>query len=420
MFHDNYQIKSMSTLFDTNVKNCAGCNKSGATSRCSQCKKVYYCNRDCQVKHWKNGHKKQCQKLTINRETSKNFKNSKKPKKTTNTNTDVDTEDVKSNSNDNPNLSIEDKIQTDYDLFTIKHIPGKGYGLIAKQTIQRGTVICKEKPLFTLSDKLAQCGPVVDMKFRELTPDNQDIYLTLSHKPNTKLKNLIWHIFDRNSISLPDFKNGTKDLSGIFSIISRINHSCLPNCSWYWDYEKEIEVVTAVCTINKGDEICANYIGFNGDKTDFNNRKYRLKQGFGFECTCKCCIGDDDNDDDDEYKIKFEKIIKEYTKLDKEIPIIAQTNPKKGYQLCGKILEIVKKYFNEIPLLMERYYYDMFQCAFSLNKYDKCVEICDKIIEYRCLNTGRKDIKIENMTDMHISQMIAFMPQKYQQKFKNK
>jgi len=36
------------------------CNKPDATSsfsKCAKCKKVCYCSRDCQVIHWKNGHK---------------------------------------------------------------------------------------------------------------------------------------------------------------------------------------------------------------------------------------------------------------------------------------------------------------------------------------------------------------------------
>eukprot|EP01083_Nonionella_stella_P276311 938793_1 len=40
---------------------CATCNKAGATSVCSGCKCIYYCNRGCQRKHWKK-HKQMCLK----------------------------------------------------------------------------------------------------------------------------------------------------------------------------------------------------------------------------------------------------------------------------------------------------------------------------------------------------------------------
>ena len=42
---------------------CANCNKVQASTKfdfCSICKKVYYCSKECQVKDWKAGHKKQC------------------------------------------------------------------------------------------------------------------------------------------------------------------------------------------------------------------------------------------------------------------------------------------------------------------------------------------------------------------------
>jgi hypothetical protein len=41
---------------------CEFCTKRGAKKRCSGCHDVYYCNKDCQKKHWKSNHKKECTK----------------------------------------------------------------------------------------------------------------------------------------------------------------------------------------------------------------------------------------------------------------------------------------------------------------------------------------------------------------------
>ena len=38
---------------------CDGCGKL-ATQRCSRCKNVWYCSRECQLKQWK-GHKALCE-----------------------------------------------------------------------------------------------------------------------------------------------------------------------------------------------------------------------------------------------------------------------------------------------------------------------------------------------------------------------
>jgi len=40
---------------------CAQCTKP-ATNKCSKCKIVHFCSRECQTQHWNGGHKKRCQK----------------------------------------------------------------------------------------------------------------------------------------------------------------------------------------------------------------------------------------------------------------------------------------------------------------------------------------------------------------------
>lgn len=42
--------------------NCIVCQKP-TKRRCSRCKSISYCSRECQVKHWSEEHKFQCQPL---------------------------------------------------------------------------------------------------------------------------------------------------------------------------------------------------------------------------------------------------------------------------------------------------------------------------------------------------------------------
>lgn len=41
---------------------CETCGKVGVSKHCSQCRKAYYCSRECQVAAWKAGHKNECGK----------------------------------------------------------------------------------------------------------------------------------------------------------------------------------------------------------------------------------------------------------------------------------------------------------------------------------------------------------------------
>lgn len=55
--YSNSNIEALSEGFK-----CANCLKP-ATQRCSRCKIVWYCSRECQVEHYKKEHKLECKKL---------------------------------------------------------------------------------------------------------------------------------------------------------------------------------------------------------------------------------------------------------------------------------------------------------------------------------------------------------------------
>ena len=46
---------------------CANCGTNKTTRRplnaCSQCHTTHYCNRECQMNHWRAGHKRDCKRL---------------------------------------------------------------------------------------------------------------------------------------------------------------------------------------------------------------------------------------------------------------------------------------------------------------------------------------------------------------------
>lgn len=55
-------------LFRIRNRVCANCLRFQATGeerfyKCSNCRQVYYCSKDCQIRHWKKNHKTRCCEL---------------------------------------------------------------------------------------------------------------------------------------------------------------------------------------------------------------------------------------------------------------------------------------------------------------------------------------------------------------------
>ena len=75
-------VASGDSLPQTNMErqDCDFCGAPGATLRCSRCKSVAYCSRECQKGAWKE-HKATCQEATSASKTNKKEKKKKKKKK---------------------------------------------------------------------------------------------------------------------------------------------------------------------------------------------------------------------------------------------------------------------------------------------------------------------------------------------------
>ncbi len=51
-------------IVEDQINKCAHC-RNPATKRCTRCKSVQYCSKDCQIKDYKLGHKKVCKEIAL-------------------------------------------------------------------------------------------------------------------------------------------------------------------------------------------------------------------------------------------------------------------------------------------------------------------------------------------------------------------
>ncbi|KAK3388099.1 hypothetical protein B0T20DRAFT_109278 [Sordaria brevicollis] len=167
--------------------------------------------------------------------------------------------------------------------FEVREIPGKGIGLFANRTIQRGEIVMQYTPTL-----IVQFGPHIDLPSSDRESFYQD---AVTHLPSPRRDAFmaqfgkdIFTKIDRNAFRM--FINGQNPYSGhlgAFPEVARMNHDCRPNLN------SRIENIThssiAVRTIAVGEELTISYID---GLLPRQARQERL-QDWGFECTCSLC-----------------------------------------------------------------------------------------------------------------------------------
>jgi hypothetical protein len=88
-------------------------------------------------------------------------------------------------------------------------------------------------------------------------------------------------IFNSNSLPL----GFNAPIGGVYKSISRINHSCLPNCHASWNSNTEQETVYAIRMIKPGEDLTIAYDRGGTRET----RRAFLKATYGFDCECNLC-----------------------------------------------------------------------------------------------------------------------------------
>ncbi|KAK2000133.1 SET domain-containing protein 5 [Colletotrichum falcatum] len=198
-------------------------------------------------------------------------------------------------------------------IWEVRPSPGKGLGMFALQTIQAGTRIIDESPLFTIDPgrlvtgqgfAFAAIAAAIDEAFAALNATARAEFLSCpEHRDLDDEADAAWSrealVFRTNAYTM------TGGTVGIFPRIAKVNHSCRPNAGMAsiggGDEGPAKRVVYAARDIRAGEEVTVTYVPL-AQATD--ERRARLVQ-WGFTCDCAACKARDD----DEQRVEMRRLM---------------------------------------------------------------------------------------------------------------
>ncbi|XP_019182367.1 PREDICTED: histone-lysine N-methyltransferase ASHR1 [Ipomoea nil] len=284
---------------------CEWCFTSTNVKKCSACQVVYYCGATCQKSDWKL-HRFECQSL---------FK--------------VERDRIKSLA---PTIRLMVKLYLRRKLQSENNIPTTAmdnYALVELLVSHMSDIDEKQLVLY------AQMANLVNLILQWTDINIKEIAENFSK-------------FACNAHTICDSE--LKPLgTGLYPVISIINHSCLPNSVLV--FEGRLAVVRAVQHIKKGTEVLISYIETAGSTI---TRQKALKEQYFFSCTCPRCIKLGQIDD-----IQESAILEGYSCKDSRCKgFLLRDSEDKGFicQQCGLLREKeeVMNLAGEIKSMSER------------------------------------------------------------------
>jgi hypothetical protein len=180
------------------------------------------------------------------------------------------------------------------DVFVVRSSPGKGLGVFALHDLEIGDIVMRETPALKIDppdfvrgtgypmDKVAK---LVRKEFEALSIEQQEDIMSLTYHATADEEATM----DKLGIIFRTNAYNTDQQIGLFPKIARINHSCRPNTSYYWNSKLNKRVVYANRQIKRGEEFSVSYIGLLSGHQD---RQGSLDR-YGFQCSCEACAQHD-------------------------------------------------------------------------------------------------------------------------------
>lgn len=174
--------------------------------------------------------------------------------------------------------------------YIVAAVPGKGMGVVATRTIERGDLI-KAHPAIAIFHNSAvekdspqyvdHHGPLRELAVKQLPPASQDLFMSMAAH-NESEEPIIERIYT-NTFG-EDF--GGEEHSIVVPETARLNHDCRPNAMYYFDPKTLMHYTHASRTIYAGEEITITYIDPLQTRL---RRRAAIRRSWGFECSCSSC-----------------------------------------------------------------------------------------------------------------------------------
>lgn len=312
------------TMASTRCEVCFAC---ASLKKCSACRAVWYCGSACQKSDWRL-HRVECQVLA---------KLEEEKKKTL-----------------TPSIRLMVKLYMKRNLQIEKVLPTTvtdNYHLLGAMVSHMSKINEKQLILY------AQMANLVSV---------------ILQWPDLNLKDIAENFSKLacNAHSICDFELRPLG-TGLYPVISIINHSCLPNSVLV--FEGREAVVRAVQHIPKGTEVLISYIETAGSTM---TRQKALKDQYFFSCTCPRCIKLGEIED-----IEESAVLEGYRcKNDKCDGFLLRDSDKNAFicQQCGLVRnkEEVQKIAHEVKLML-----DKASTSLDLKNYNKACSLFKKVEE---------------------------------------
>ncbi|KAK8043831.1 hypothetical protein PG994_012669 [Apiospora phragmitis] len=170
--------------------------------------------------------------------------------------------------------------------FTLKPSgPGKGWGAFATRSIERGTVILRETAVFAIPKHQADITELdVRAAFRKAPPAAQRQFLALRDNAAGPFRSMA-KAFAENSFAIGASVE-RRGAHGFFPLLSRFNHSCVPNAAVpiLHDAPKDSPAIYATRDIAAGEEIMFRYDPHFECRTAIEHH-----EALDFVCDCPAC-----------------------------------------------------------------------------------------------------------------------------------